>query len=218
MGANAQYRFYTPGTLEPELIRDLLGLVSVDVSLEIVQKWSRNELIVAADYALREHLRASDNNSVNRRDKPWFIGMAASLYAVPRIVPDPDQPGYNVGISAIHPGDSPVHIPPYATNVQINDHIELLTPGCSARYGMGEFRVVYGTEHLTFLSDELDRHNITQIEMANYAGMCSAPYRVTARGRRSSEVPWLYLHSNGTVCSHSFRPAESHMFGEWEPS
>jgi hypothetical protein len=66
--------FYEPqGTLTWEMVFDLLCIVPADPSVEQMKEWTPIELLIAYDWAIREHLRASDNTSVRRRPKPWFI-------------------------------------------------------------------------------------------------------------------------------------------------
>jgi hypothetical protein len=198
--------FYAPESLSAEVVQMVLELISVDVKLGIVERWTPHELLVAYDYAMRAHLRASDNPT-HLRPQPWFVTTAA---AMSKAAPfhDPTE--------AFHSGSRTAESD--TGRITVNDHIRVTTPGVSAEYRINGVRIVYDTEHLTFMSDELDKAGITEIEMANYAGMCSRDQRVTARGRKDDKAPWLFLHASGTVCTHDFRPAESHMFGEWEPS
>lgn len=66
--------FFEPqGELKPQLVFDLLCMVSADPDYGQVEQWTPIELLVAYDWAIREHLRASDNTTVRRRPKPWFI-------------------------------------------------------------------------------------------------------------------------------------------------
>jgi hypothetical protein len=67
-----------PGEQTPEMVRDLMGLVGVRIPVETLRAWTRTELIVAFDWAAREHLAASDN-PVKRRQKPWFVGVAQEM-------------------------------------------------------------------------------------------------------------------------------------------
>lgn len=72
------------GVFEPQqplttgMLRDMLGLVSLDVPEAIIARWTENERRLAYDYAVRVHLHASDNNSVRVRVIPWFIKIAAT--------------------------------------------------------------------------------------------------------------------------------------------
>lgn len=66
--------FYEPqGELTWSLVFDLLCMVSADPLPEQARQWTPIELLVAYDWAIREHLRASDNTTVRRRVKPWFV-------------------------------------------------------------------------------------------------------------------------------------------------
>lgn len=60
------------GELTADLVRDALALVSVKVADDALAQWTPTELLIAYDWAIREHLRASDN-PVRRREKPWFV-------------------------------------------------------------------------------------------------------------------------------------------------
>jgi hypothetical protein len=66
--------FWKPeGELTPQVLSDVLGLVSSEVSPVLIQDWSLHERMMAWDWAWREHLRASDNSTVRRRQKPWLV-------------------------------------------------------------------------------------------------------------------------------------------------
>lgn len=67
------HRRYPDSFFTPLVVRELLLLVSVDVPLADVQSWTNSQRIVAGDWALRTHLRASDNNTVRVPEKPSFI-------------------------------------------------------------------------------------------------------------------------------------------------
>ncbi len=56
--------------LTPGIVADLLSLVCVDAPC--AAGWSPIELRIAYDWAVREHLHASDN-VVRRRPRPWFL-------------------------------------------------------------------------------------------------------------------------------------------------
>jgi hypothetical protein len=65
--------FYVPGgELTPELLRNVLSLVSVTVPLERIERWVPFERLLAYDWAIREHLRASDN-PVHSRPRPSLL-------------------------------------------------------------------------------------------------------------------------------------------------
>jgi hypothetical protein len=70
-----QRTFYAPapGTLSDQMLLDVLALVSVLQPPESIPAWSEMERIIAYDWAIREHLHASDN-MVRRREKPSFLG------------------------------------------------------------------------------------------------------------------------------------------------
>lgn len=66
--------FFEPqGELHWRMVYTLLAMVGANPSSGQVQQWTPIELLVAYDWAIREHLRASDNTTVRRRPKPWFI-------------------------------------------------------------------------------------------------------------------------------------------------
>jgi hypothetical protein len=61
------------GELTAVLVRDVLLLVQVTVPLGTVESWTRFERLLAYDWAMREHLAASDHPASLRRDRPSFI-------------------------------------------------------------------------------------------------------------------------------------------------
>lgn len=62
------------GALTAEVVRDTLSLaMSEPPTLEIVARWTRFELMIVYDWAMREHLRASDNLTVPRRERPYLV-------------------------------------------------------------------------------------------------------------------------------------------------
>lgn len=68
--------FFEPqGKLGPALVIDALGLASVELEPAKVQAWTELELLVAYDWAIREHLSAGDC-PVRRRTKPSFVTAA----------------------------------------------------------------------------------------------------------------------------------------------
>lgn len=62
--------------LTPLIVRDVFGLVGVDIDPAHVLQWTPTELLLAYDYAVREHLSASDNRTVRRRPRPFFTVLA----------------------------------------------------------------------------------------------------------------------------------------------
>lgn len=67
--------FYDPeGTLDVETVNDMLSLVGYRLRRTngATLAWTANELLVAYDWAAREHLNASDN-PVRRRPRPAGI-------------------------------------------------------------------------------------------------------------------------------------------------
>ncbi len=66
--------FFEPqGDLGWKMVHDLLCMVSADPDSGQMEQWTPIELLVAYDWAIREHLRAGDSTSMRRRPKPWFI-------------------------------------------------------------------------------------------------------------------------------------------------
>ncbi len=60
------------GELNADTVFDAMNLVCQDPPpLEVVQRWTKMELLLAYDWAMRDHLKASDN-VIKRRDRPWF--------------------------------------------------------------------------------------------------------------------------------------------------
>ncbi len=73
--------FYEPaGGLQPDIACNALALAGVKVRQADVAQWTRLELLLAYDWAMREHLGASDN-PVRRRDCPHFVRLAESALA-----------------------------------------------------------------------------------------------------------------------------------------
>jgi hypothetical protein len=65
------------GDIMPETLRDMLALVGENVSAKRIEKWAPLEMAVVYDWAVREHLHASDNN-VRRRQRPSLLADAAA--------------------------------------------------------------------------------------------------------------------------------------------
>jgi len=55
--------------------RMALALIGVEIPEDDVRGWTKYELMLAYDWAMREHLSASDN-TVRRRPKPSFVTAA----------------------------------------------------------------------------------------------------------------------------------------------
>lgn len=69
-----EFLYPAKGGLTHQTALDALSLVMEKTpTLERIKEWSRQELIVAYDWAMREHLYASDNDRVRRREQPWFL-------------------------------------------------------------------------------------------------------------------------------------------------
>jgi hypothetical protein len=68
------------GALDRGMLRDVLLLVSVTVDEASMEPWTDLELALAYDWAMREHLAASDN-PVKRRPKPLFVEAAEKAEA-----------------------------------------------------------------------------------------------------------------------------------------
>lgn len=77
--------------LTPGLLRDVLLLVGLEVADGIIAAWTPNEQKLAYDYAAREHLRASDNDSVRPRPLPWFLAMSVVASAPGAVLVIPDE-------------------------------------------------------------------------------------------------------------------------------
>lgn len=67
--------FYDPGEeITVNTLWNLLMLVSVMVAELTIGRWTKFERLVVYDWAMREHLSASDN-IVQRRSKPWLVSV-----------------------------------------------------------------------------------------------------------------------------------------------
>lgn len=64
--------FYEPADLSAEVVSDMLSLVGVAIDEMFVRPWTELERLLAYDWAIRVHLRASDN-IVRIRPRPSFI-------------------------------------------------------------------------------------------------------------------------------------------------
>jgi hypothetical protein len=74
MAANTTRSFYRPdGELTDKLVLDILGLACESPDPAAVAVWCPLEREVVVDYALREHLSASDNPA-HRRPRPSLLG------------------------------------------------------------------------------------------------------------------------------------------------
>jgi hypothetical protein len=62
---------YAPRVLTPTAVHDALCLTDRTPPAETVRTWSKYELLLAYDWAIREHLAAADN-PVQRRQRPTF--------------------------------------------------------------------------------------------------------------------------------------------------
>ena len=71
--------FYEPeGGYTTHVVADALDLVSTSMPREVINRWTRLELMVAYDWAIREFLHASDC-PVRRRERPSFLEERARL-------------------------------------------------------------------------------------------------------------------------------------------
>lgn len=61
---------YAPKVLTPDAVYDALCLTDRTPPIDVVRTWSKYELLLAYDWALREHLAAAD--PVQRRQRPTF--------------------------------------------------------------------------------------------------------------------------------------------------
>lgn len=61
------------GALTAALVRDALGLVMEQApAIDIMSRWTQNELLLVYDWAMREHANASDA-PVRRRPRPYLV-------------------------------------------------------------------------------------------------------------------------------------------------
>jgi len=62
--------------ISDQTMESVLQLVVHNLAPEcicLIERWTRIERLVAYDWAMREHLRASDNYMVRRREEPSFV-------------------------------------------------------------------------------------------------------------------------------------------------
>jgi hypothetical protein len=69
--ADMRITVYAPRALTPTAVHDALCLTDRPPPAETVRTWSKYELLLAYDWAIREHLAAADN-PVQRRQRPSF--------------------------------------------------------------------------------------------------------------------------------------------------
>lgn len=69
--------FLEPSELSTEVVCRTLELVSLKADRAVVSQWSRFELLLAYDWAMRRHYSASDS-LIRQRDKPWIVTVATS--------------------------------------------------------------------------------------------------------------------------------------------
>lgn len=60
------------GTATTEIVADACALVGIDLD-ESATEWTQAQRDRVYDYAIRLHLRASDNHTVRRAPKPRFL-------------------------------------------------------------------------------------------------------------------------------------------------
>lgn len=78
---------YSKSFFDARMVESLLLLVAVDIEAGVVARWTPDQLQQAGDWALRTHLRASDNtNRVPPR--PEFVPDFRPLNAGARTVMD----------------------------------------------------------------------------------------------------------------------------------
>lgn len=64
-------------SVSPATLRNVLLLAGHDVTETAIVPWTQLERLLAYDYAMREHLHASDN-PIRRRPCPSFVRQASS--------------------------------------------------------------------------------------------------------------------------------------------
>jgi hypothetical protein len=64
------------GSLSCDDLRDVLLIAGADVPATEIARWTEMEGLLAYDWAVREHLAASDN-AVRRRERPSFTRQEA---------------------------------------------------------------------------------------------------------------------------------------------
>jgi hypothetical protein len=65
--------FYIPAELTPDAVHAEIRIAALDgPPLEVVRGWTEFELLIAYDWAVREHLRSEGSNPVMRRPRPTF--------------------------------------------------------------------------------------------------------------------------------------------------
>lgn len=60
------------GVATPEIVADTCALVGIDLDESVID-WTQAQRDRVYDYAIRLHLRASDNNDVKLAPKPRFL-------------------------------------------------------------------------------------------------------------------------------------------------
>ena len=67
---------YPAGFFDPGTVDDLLLLVDVQAPTYLIKKWTPEQLAEAGNWAMRTHVRASDNPYVRVPSKPDFLKIA----------------------------------------------------------------------------------------------------------------------------------------------
>jgi hypothetical protein len=71
-----RYEFMEPiGGVTAESLEDALLLVGITIPLDTIARWSHMEQVIAYDWAIRCHFRASDNQARGRA-KPYLVTLA----------------------------------------------------------------------------------------------------------------------------------------------
>jgi len=60
------------GELNGPVLKRVLQLVDVDVTVTAAEKWTKLERLIVFDWAMREHMAASDQPTF-RRERPSFL-------------------------------------------------------------------------------------------------------------------------------------------------
>ncbi len=61
------------GEVTPRIVEDVLCLVGIVVLADTAKDWTQDQRNQVYDYAIRLHLRASDNSRVRLAPKPEFL-------------------------------------------------------------------------------------------------------------------------------------------------
>jgi hypothetical protein len=244
MAANARRSFYEPRELTIDVVQNTLALVGVTIGRHGrygIGHWTPLERLIAYDWALRCHLRASDNPT-QLRPKPNFVEIAENASVVPfegkemvggwfvdfydakrNPIDTGDVVPYRPGSEIVPPSNASFFTLRYETHEVVPKQpisgIEVSPfPGTVVEHGkLQPPRLLSDTVTLNFWEDELRALGVKRIELANYQVACPAGKGVVAQAVVDANDRH-FLHGDGTICEHGFIAPDRTWIGPWDPA